>query len=600
MLKKRFAVVKEWNHTVSAEDECLQRIKHAALEVGYSCEFVDQEYRRIEVDSSQIADEKNFDFVIHIHFCSSKINNLFSFVALWNPEEFYHSWGYRQYSDNLMTHDDFLTCGSVGADSHLRRLLVGDFFHKAPRFELYHSLQAPKLVPERRTDRRFHYCGMNWEKLTSKKGRHDDLLRWLDSNDLIDIYGPEKFQGVRPWEGFKCYRGEIPFDGHSMIQSISNSGIALVLSSEAHIRAGMMSNRLFEAMAAGVPIVCDKNPKAREIVGDNAFYVDTNDFASIERIFKYLNSHPDEAYQKACRCQEIWMEKYRMSDFLKKIYSEFEIRKSELDDLHRCEGTITAIFVLGYSLEEAENNYSSVFDQIKSNLRAKDKAVLIVPSNFKRKTIDIESSYEYVEENICINGERCLGPAIAKILENIKTDYFSIVMPNERVLKNHFSSLAKTLDNSSAEVAASDYVLRVQTHIGINYQAKQTRNLPAINYLSGAYLFRRELISQTNLDFIKALDSSLVLLFLLGPIKLVETRKFSLVLDHFDLKNLKDIERLYDLRASDTLKVLNVDRHLIPSGSDSGIIRRLRNHFIYLRKYPRLWRILRIIGRNFA
>ena len=71
-LKKRFAVVKEWNHTVSAEDECLMRIKNAAKLKGYDCELIDQNYRRIEVDSTKFATEQEFDFVIHIHFCSAK------------------------------------------------------------------------------------------------------------------------------------------------------------------------------------------------------------------------------------------------------------------------------------------------------------------------------------------------------------------------------------------------------------------------------------------------------------------------------------------------------------------------------------------------
>ena len=73
------------------------------------------------------------------------------------------------------------------------------------------------------------YCGINWEKLTGKKGRFDELLKKLDENNLISIYGPEIFHGIRPWEGYRNYKGEIPFDGISMIKEIAKCGIALVI-----------------------------------------------------------------------------------------------------------------------------------------------------------------------------------------------------------------------------------------------------------------------------------------------------------------------------------------------------------------------------------
>ena len=66
--------------------------------------------------------------------------------------------------------------------------------------------------PQLRMNTKLMPCGINWEKLTGKKGRFDELLKKLDENNLISIYGPEIFHGIRPWEGYRNYKGEIPFD----------------------------------------------------------------------------------------------------------------------------------------------------------------------------------------------------------------------------------------------------------------------------------------------------------------------------------------------------------------------------------------------------
>ena len=39
---KRFAVVKDWENTVSAEEECIKRIVEGAAEAGYACDVVDR------------------------------------------------------------------------------------------------------------------------------------------------------------------------------------------------------------------------------------------------------------------------------------------------------------------------------------------------------------------------------------------------------------------------------------------------------------------------------------------------------------------------------------------------------------------------------
>ena len=80
---KRFAVVKDWENTVSAEEECIKRIVEGAAEAGYACDVVDTSYRLIS--NRKKITSATHDFVLHIHYCSGKAENIFSIATLWNP-----------------------------------------------------------------------------------------------------------------------------------------------------------------------------------------------------------------------------------------------------------------------------------------------------------------------------------------------------------------------------------------------------------------------------------------------------------------------------------------------------------------------------------
>ena len=503
-----------------------------------------------------------------------------------------------------MSHDDFLTCGSPGAQKHLDRLLIDDNFHKSPCFSLYHSLEGPIFAPIKRNDRKFHYCGMNWERLTSRKGRHDGLLRFLDSKGIIDIYGPDKFQGVRPWAGYKCYQGEVPFDGESIVGTISKSGIALVLSSEAHSRAGMMSNRLFEAMAAGVPIVCDGNPKAREIIGENGYYIDPQNYKEVQDVANYINRNPEEAYSKAVNCQKIFLDNFRTSLFLDKIYQGFLARKKALEITVDGEDDITAIFVGGYSNEETEKNLKPIEDQIKHNLSKKDFAYILVPEGFECGGLKLscECKCEFCFVKIDDKNNRCIGETVSRILKSVKTKYFALVNTNEYALKDHFRALMKTLEIEGGDVAISDVIVKNVDSLGVSYRARQTISVMATDrniYLSGAFVFKTGKIDEGILSILKGLDISLALLFLLGDIAIVQSKKFSLVVDHFDAKSPRDVNRLLDLRRKDVLGVLSLPEPVY-ADENNNFVYKIRNRILFLKKYRFLWQILRNIGRRFV
>lgn len=568
---KRFAVVKEWFHTVSAEDECIQRIVESAKIAGYQCDIVDQEYRLV-ADNTKIATEKTHDFVLHIHFCSSKINNLYSFCALWNPVEFYHSWGYRQNTDNLMSHDAFLSCDSPGSELQIKRLIAYETFHSFPTLKFHHSLDKPYYEPSKRVDRRIHYCGMNWERLGSSKGRYDGILKFLDQKGLIDIYGPELFQGVRPWEGFTCYRGEILFDGHSLIDTINKSGIGFVLSSEAHKEAEMISNRLFEALVAGAIVIADENPIVRRIMGNNAYYIDpkSKDVGEdILNLIDHINTHSDEVFEKIKASQKNFNEKYKLSKEIKKIYENLEEIKIKQENnlLHDIKSGLCCIYFPGTSTGEIESNIPIIIESIENNFQPSVDNYIVIPTN---ESINLSDKFlklyniKVVTENIEHYGRKKFGKVVCDILSESNAWYFSLIMPGEKALKNHFSYIIKCMERDGSEIGCSDTIRRVMTHIGINYKSLQSMRSSSAELFSGAFVFKKTLLDTFAKFTLPHIDYCATLLFLAGAKKITETRRFSLIQQHEIFKSPFDIEVIKDARYEDKFGVLQMGAWVPP------------------------------------
>ena len=91
-LKGVFAIVKMWPNLKAAEDECIARIKAAASALGLSCIEILEDGRIL--GSDRFVKRTDVDFAIHLHYSVPKSYDAFSFVALWNPVDFYHEWGY--------------------------------------------------------------------------------------------------------------------------------------------------------------------------------------------------------------------------------------------------------------------------------------------------------------------------------------------------------------------------------------------------------------------------------------------------------------------------------------------------------------------------
>lgn len=322
-IEQRVAIVDYWPNINNAETECIIRIVSAFKSLNYECILINR-LGFLITDSSTHVDEVSVDFVLALHFDSAKCWDAFTYFALWNPIEFYFQWNYIEKTNNVLSGDGFLSCGSLVADDHIARNLIGIGRSCDNVFlNLYHST-SENLLNFSTVSRKLFYCGINWEKLSKKSGRHHELLKILDDKKIINIYGPELFEGVRVWDGYNSYQGSIAFDGKSLIKKIAQSGIGLVLSSEAHIKSGLMSSRLFESLAAGVPIICDQNPFAIKYFGDLLLYIDTNkppyDVANqILNHIDWIKDNADAALEMARKAQLLYIDKFSLNVNLKHL-----------------------------------------------------------------------------------------------------------------------------------------------------------------------------------------------------------------------------------------------------------------------------------------
>ena len=267
--KPTLIILKHFYTLKAAEHEIVERIAQSTRDLGWEPRIVNVDSNFDLRDLTKI--EKDADFVLDIHYEFPKFLKPNSIGAMWTPTSFMKDWDFPYVWENQLTHDKL-----VHTQSDLTIALL-EQYRPAEEFGiLNHSLPSSWLPwvstgPRNELPRAF-YAGINWSKLSGRPGRHHEFFKYLDKKDLLDLYGPKKVSHVIPWKGFDSYRGEIPFDGKSLLLKARESGISLVLSAQQHLNEGMISSRLFEGLFAGNAIISDRNPFIEKHLGQDSYY----------------------------------------------------------------------------------------------------------------------------------------------------------------------------------------------------------------------------------------------------------------------------------------------------------------------------------------
>jgi hypothetical protein len=472
-LKGIFAIVKMWPNLKAAEDECIARIKAAASALGLSCIEILEDGRIL--GSDRVLKRTDVDFAIHLHYSVPKSYDAFSFVALWNPVDFYHEWGYANCSRNLLTHEDFLSCSSTGADAHIGRLIRGTTSHLPPSLQLYHSCPGIAYPPSVGEGKLF-YAGINWDVITGGQSRHGALLQLLDGSDALRIYGPHIFQGIQVWKGYRSYQRELPFDGTSVPKAIHEAGIALVLSSQAHKASELMSSRLFEGISAGAAIICDENPFAKRHFGDSLLYVDTREpvqdvAAQVLAHVESIRADPEQALERIRRSQRIFEERFSLVHSLRNIYESFHSRVRDIARFQSGQAERSLrVALAGLVTDWDEVVVEAMLDDFAAQDHDAIRCSLVIDAALpSERREQIASAAHRRGLSLELRTIRCfdrdargnilhrrpLGSLLSEALDGVgDCDAVMFVGPQERMLSSHVSGLARLLQGQRDATSA--------------------------------------------------------------------------------------------------------------------------------------------------
>jgi hypothetical protein len=300
-------VYKNWPDKVAAEHESIERFKLSAGLLGINLEIVN--------DNGETKSGTSPDFIFALHFETGKTWPQPSIHPLWNPIDYLYDRGFAQNILNSCSHTFLASGGSTINDNRIneyRGLLRNPILSR-----FLPTLDAPIIEPSNLKNRRLFYAGINWERITGKT-RFGELLNKLDSMGILDLYGPKEMFGVEVWRGFKSYKGELPFDGSSLVKTAARSGVYLCLTSEIHLHSQLLSNRLFEACASGNVIISNYHEGAHKIFGDSILWLKSNSesemFSEILEHLKWLNQNPKLARLLAEKSQAIFKKSFLLSE----------------------------------------------------------------------------------------------------------------------------------------------------------------------------------------------------------------------------------------------------------------------------------------------
>lgn len=472
---RTLAIVLTWVDIKNAEYEVVQRIRRAARNIGVETIIVDNDGYKVwsstegKTGSNVRITQEDCDFVISLHFESPKLYDIFSYATLWNPPDFFVGPGYVRTTCSLASHDAALSCHSTTADDHARNIFAG---FGRPLEEtlptLFHSVPDFHFEPSVSETSRLFYVGINWERITGERGRHHDLLALLDAEDLIDIYGPKVFLNAEPWRGFKCYRDEIPFDGESVVKRVHSSGICLALSSKSHQQSGIMSNRLFEGLAAGAVIIANPNPFIDRYFADCVYIIDDTQAPKaladqVRDLVLAIRKDPASARARALTAQRRFREMFTLERCLTDIIAQHDKRIAQLHERNSIPDQEITVLVEYTGLEFSL--LMGMINLVSQQKRCQIDLIIVCDKrleerftpDFRRKKLYFFRSVRIYSDNLSSAGEQFdiepqrrnrTGPLMLRALSDIQTPFFCFIHPDDLWFHDHVVSLAEVLEAS--------------------------------------------------------------------------------------------------------------------------------------------------------
>lgn len=444
-----------------AELETRIRFKYCVKKLGH--EFIEIDMNGRDIDTGVHVENLNVDFIFS-HDTAVCVENplpdVFSLFAHWSPNGFLIPEDFSRYFVWMSKYDVVIG----GYESNKIKADVSNHPDAYPDYYNITSSISKDFVisPQKKNDLKLFYVGINLEKIQRGNTRYIKLLRYLDDLDCISIYGPNKTLNVSNlWEGFKNYNGEIPFDGYSIVKKINEAGIALALNSPVHSVYGTVSNRVYEAAAAGAVIISDENEYVRKYFGDSVFYIDiTKDedeqIEDIKSILHYIKAHPQRAYKMAKKSQEIFIEKLSMDKQVEGLFDFVRTKKEQYKTA--CNELVDAICFID-TLEDFRTIAKELSQQCYQNYNM----IVVAPKN----SIEMIEQEDIHNVTLLENHFTTYGEALYEIRDYLTGDYFIFIDKYTSMQHNHLLKLARALKKSNKLFAYSGTYIKYFSPNGV-------------------------------------------------------------------------------------------------------------------------------------
>ena len=295
------------NLTDSAEKEFIARCIAVLVQFGHQA---------MEVRTSSEIIDCDPDFVLSTHDFAAKLTDHFTIGAAWNPTVFY-----KNDADRMACMRSWDLALPVNETS--RRFLSDlhfPFRHKTAVSGLNFFPSAPVIdIPFPDTKGlTLAYAGVHWDR-----DRHEELFKALSSRLDLHVYGPPAAWSFLP----DAYRGIIPFDGRSLIQTLNRHGIALALHKSTHRDENTPSMRVFEACAAKCLVITDPMLSLRTAFGDSIDYVDASGQVEetadeIGRLVAKAQADPEATLARIEKAHAIFSQQLSLEVQLDRLVSE--------------------------------------------------------------------------------------------------------------------------------------------------------------------------------------------------------------------------------------------------------------------------------------
>jgi hypothetical protein len=308
----KIAIHNPWNHEGSGELSSWASFCRAASFLGIEAK---------QVISSEEIDLFKPDFVVTGNELMPKLTKFPTYgICCASVDRMVSSYTHGILSvDSVFTCDGYLvasTSGNMYEFIHgfaykTGKPVMKDFFYQSAN--IYYNNLGKTINTSLETFKaaELMYCGNNWDR------RYLKLISALSKKEYFALYGAYDFNK-------KAYRGRLPYDNKSVIESYKKHGVGLVVQSAFYIYDNVVSNRVFEINSAGAVAICPRMPFYEEYYGDSVLYYEpfAEDEEMVEQIEKnlmWVRENPEEALQKALKAQQIFMEKLCLEALIPKL-----------------------------------------------------------------------------------------------------------------------------------------------------------------------------------------------------------------------------------------------------------------------------------------